>query len=177
MQIHLKEPVPVFCVVFEGSQTCEEGHGHLQGIDPPPVIILRAADDKVNIGFDIGNTFRLRVDIIEFNIGLTAALIIGIAIAVTPAQAPIMEFGPRNSIIIIAFLGINTIQRQQALVIGAARPDIAGPGAIGDDLLVGVRILIHEIVIGQPQIGKHARFIGPIRYTRTGRPQTHQNAQ
>jgi hypothetical protein len=104
--VHLLE-IPV--VLINHAEFGENRHRHLEGIDPPPVVIDVAVDHVVNAFADGNNSIGLRVNQIQVNIGLAAALVVGIAGFVAAAKRPLMCIGPGDSVIIILFLGVESL--------------------------------------------------------------------
>lgn len=97
---HLISIFPLSC---QFTQLSINRHRHLYGIHPPPIIHLRSINHHVNIDLDILNHLRVRTDIIQFDINLSATLVVRIAGSISVTHSPFMIIGPLISVIIILF--------------------------------------------------------------------------
>src|SRR5581483_4712025 len=84
--VHLAE---IGRIMVQDAETGEYRHGHLDSIDPMPVVRFIAMHHIVDTGLDTLDAFGLGVDAEEVDPGLAGALIIGIAVGYAIAGHPV----------------------------------------------------------------------------------------
>ena len=145
-------------VARQRAQLGPGGHGHVHRVDPPPVRDRgRGGQDAIKVGLDVGDVGRRGVEVVEVNVALARALVVGVAVRVAPHQAPFVARAPGDRVTDEGGLGVDLVEVHQALEIDGPEPVVARPhGAAGGHRKAGVGELGLEIVVGQVHRADHA---------------------
>ena len=100
---------------------------------------------------------------IAVDVGLGTALVVGIGGGDAIARGPFVVVGPTVGIVDVLLVGVDGIERHQALVIHATGPKAARTDAAHVGVEGGVGILGHEIVVHFPCYGEHVVGNGGLR--------------
>ena len=151
-------------VVVHDAQPGEERHRHLQCVDPGPVVARAARDHRGDAGVEIPKAFRTRIQLVEIEIRLAGALIVGEARRGPAREPPRVAVGPTGGVVHVARLGAHGVEGHEALEVDGARPRVARHRR--DDLDVVARsrpqaenAIVHERH-GADDLRAHDRRIG-----------------
>ena len=144
------------------TQTSKNRHGHLEGINPPPIIFFIAVDHVIHRCFYGGNAFSFgRIHQKKVEIDLPTGLVVAVAGGCAVAQIPFVFFAPFEGIIQIFLFWINFIKSHQAFVIDGTSPNIGRSGFVGGpNRFEWVGPLFHEISIGEAHFCHNCLLFG-----------------
>ena len=166
--IHLISSFVISRIACDIPQLGKDGHSHLHGIDPVPIIDFIGNHHRVDRGFDVDDIPLgfLGVELIKIEISLTGTLIVGITGLPTvfgPAKFPIMLVSPFQRIVEITLLRVDFPQIDKTLVIICTSPYIgfiiAFTRRIGNRLS-WITPLLHKIIVGQTKRFQDIFFFG-----------------
>ncbi len=123
--IHLLQLGEVGGVVFDAREAGEGGRRHVEGVDPPPVVVGGGiGDELVEAGLDGGLADGLRVELVEIEVGLAAGLRVGVGASTRlGADRPMVGLGPGEGVGEVGGRAEGLPEAEVAAVVGAAIPD------------------------------------------------------
>ena len=156
-EVHLHRVVGVFALAGHFVGLHIDGHRHLDGVDPRPPAVERPFGLRLLI---VGclhlvvEVFQYRFDLfvaaalhITVEVGLSAALVVGIVGLHAVAGGPFVETAPAVGIVDVARVFIDLVEGHQSFVVHGAGPERGGPHAVDVGGQCGVGILDHEVVV------------------------------
>ena len=141
--------VQIVLVVGYRVHLYKYGHGHLNGVNPGPVVGATCGHLLLQILLGgLQRTFSRQQ--IQLDVGLRAALVVGMRRSRAVARCPLVEVSPAQGIVDVALLRVDGVESHQSLVVDGTRPQRTGTDALHVGGNRGVTILRHEVVVGQP---------------------------
>ena len=139
--------VEILLIVSDGIHLYIYGHGHLDGINPCPVV--DAVGTYLIVQILTGQVQRpLTRELMVFDVRLFATLVVCIRGLNTPTSHPLVMVNPALGIVEVALIWVDAIKRHQSFVIDGTRPEVALAHSFDKGGNGRVAILCHEVVVG-----------------------------
>lgn len=138
--------LPVPRVAAEHADPGERRHRHVQGVIPPPVVVLVrlvGVDHAVERLLDGGDLALLRLDLVQVEVGLPGVVIVGMARGDSAVEAVRVLLGPVPGVRQIAGAAGQALESEQS----------AEEGGVGPAVVAGVRVRADPLVGHAPQDG------------------------
>ena len=109
--IHGVHPVEIAGVFVYVAQFYENGHSHLQGVNPMPVVYFAGGLHVIDGGCNRTDSFGVFLSIhqVKIQVGLGAALVVCITHGVASPQSPAVFLPPLQHIVLVWLLRINLV--------------------------------------------------------------------
>ena len=156
-EVHLHRVVGVAAFARHLIGLHVDGHRHLDGIDPRPPAVER----PLGLRLLLVGRLHLVVEVLQnwldllvaatlhitVEVGLSAALVVGIVGLHTVAGGPLVEVAPAVGIVDVARILVDLIERHQSLVIHGTCPQRRGSHTVDVGGQCGVGILDHKVIV------------------------------